>query len=50
VKGSRTTIILKDLNINILIFYFYNKNRAALGIEPVLADNETAVLPLHYIA
>jgi hypothetical protein len=25
-------------------------NRATLGIEPVLADNETAVLPLHYIA
>ena len=43
-KGSRTTTILKDLNINIF------KNRATLGIEPVLADNETAVLPLHYIA
>ena len=47
VKGSCTTIILKDLKT---IKLFKIKNRATLGIEPVLADNETAVLPLHYIA
>ena len=45
VKGSCTTIILKDLKQ-----LFLYKDRATLGIEPVLADNETAVLPLHYIA
>jgi hypothetical protein len=48
VKGNCTTIILKDLKI--ILYSLNKKDRATLGIEPVLADNETAVLPLHYIA